>query len=453
MNAPVIKTSVTATFLLKEPNIHLDDKKNRNETIIVFRVTAGRNIDVRLSTGYKINPRYWNKAKQRVKNVAAVTNAVPINIDLDKIKNDFDRLVSQYITDRKAITKDSIKEIYHTVSISQLIAPVVEEKMTFFKFCNEIFIPTKEKKLPKTRGKKSQTVSVYKQGINHYREFQEDEMFDVDFDTIDMGFYYEFIEYMQDKTKKDGTNYSVNTIGKHIKTLCTILNEATALEYNTRLAYKSADFKIVSEITTAIYLTNDELQKMINLDLSKHPKHEKARDIFIMGAETGQRVSDFNRFSECIIETNDKKERYFVVNQKKTGNKVHCFITPVMKQLMDARYKSEAPSKMIEQHINKYIKEVAEMTNIEDVVVFERTEGGVKVERKIPKYRLVATHSARRSYSTNKFKAGLKPSEIMHLTGHKTEREFLKYIREDGKTQASRIVNTEAFKNSYLKVV
>jgi hypothetical protein len=446
MNAPVIKTSVTATFLLKEPNIHLDDKKNRNETIIVFRVTAGRNIDVRLSTGYKINPRYWNKAKQRVKNVAAVTNAVPINIDLDKIKNDFDRLVSQYITDRKAITKDSIKEIYHTVSISQLIAPVVEEKMKFFKFCNEIFIPTKEKKLPKTRGKKSQTVSVYKQGINHYREFQEDEMFDVDFDTIDMGFYYEFIEYMQDKTKKDGTNYSVNTIGKHIKTLCTILNEATALEYNTRLAYKSADFKIVSEITTAIYLTNDELQKMINLDLSKHPKHEKARDIFIMG-------SDFNRFSECIIETNDKKERYFVVNQKKTGNKVHCFITPVMKQLMDARYKGEAPSKMIEQHINKYIKEVAEMTNIEDVVVFERTEGGVKVKREIPKYSLVATHSARRSYSTNKFKAGLKPSEIMHLTGHKTEREFLKYIREDGKTQASRIVNTEAFKNSYLKVV
>lgn len=453
MNAPVIKTSVTATFLLKEPNIHLDDKKNRNETIIVFRVTAGRNIDVRFSTGYKINPRYWNKAKKRVKNVAAVTNAVPINIDLDKIKNDFDRLVAQYITDRKAITKDSIKQIYQTVSISQLIAPVVEEKMTFFKFCNEIFIPTKEKKLPKTRGGKSQTVSVYKQGISHYREFQEDEMFDVDFDTIDMGFYYEFIEYMQDKTKKDGTNYSVNTIGKHIKTLCTILNEATALEYNTRLAYKSADFKIVSEITTAIYLTNDELQKMINLDLSKHPKHEKARDIFIMGAETGQRVSDFNRFSECNIETNDKKERYFVVNQKKTGNKVHCFITPVMKQLMDTRYKGEAPSKMIEQHINKYIKEVAEMTNIEDVVVFERTEGGVKVERKIPKYSLVATHSARRSYSTNKFKAGLKPSEIMHLTGHKTEREFLKYIREDGKTQASRIVNTEAFKNSYLKVV
>ena len=108
---------------------------------------------------------------------------------------------------------------------------------------------------------------------------------------------------------------------------------------------------------------------------------------------------------------------------------------------------------MIEQYINICIKEVGQMAGINEIVRFERTQGGNKEIKQIPKYELISTHTARRSYSTIKYKAGVPVQDIMPLTGHKTEREFLKYIREDGKDRAARIVESEAFKNSYLKVV
>ena len=42
---------------------------------------------------------------------------------------------------------------------------------------------------------------------------------------------------------------------------------------------------------------------------------------------------------------------------------------------------------------------------------------------------LVKTHTARRSGATNMYLAGILTIAIMKITGHKTEREFMKYIK------------------------
>lgn len=443
MKNPVIKTSVSVSFILKEPK--------KNESLILFRVSAGAKIGNRFSTGYKVNPKHWDSAKKRVKNVALVGNSIEINNYLDLLKNKFNKIVAETIANGNIITKQSIKQIYHSISNKDQIK-VEDDTMTFFKYCDD-FISNKGRilKSDAKRGK-STTVSAYKQAINHLKGLQEDEGFKVDFETIDLEFYYNFIDYMQTKEKKDGSLYSANTIGKHIKTLKTILNAATYDGYNTFLKYKHPEFKIVKELTTAIYLNNDELEKMYSLDLSKYPNHQKARDIFIIGCETGQRISDYNDFSSCEI-VKHKGEDFFVVQQKKTGNKVLCLITPVIRKIMNVRYNGKAPSPMIEQYINICIKEVGQMAKISELIRFERTQGGRKEIKQIPKYELISTHTARRSYSTIKYKAGVLVQDIMPLTGHKTEREFLKYIREDGKDRAVRIIESEAFKNSYLNVV
>lgn len=447
---PVVKTGVTVSFVLKEPKIHLDNSNNRNETLIVFRVSSGKGINKRFSTGFKINPKYWDSGKQRVRNVAAVSNSLVINNNLDSLKNDFNKLIADKISNKVIITSDIIKEVYKSVSNKNLVAER-EEQMTFFKFCN-IFIEKKKVSLPKKRGGKSETVGVYEQAIKHLKEFQEDENYEVDFNSIDLEFYYEFREYMQTKEKKDGTLYSANTIGKHIKTLKTILNAATYEGYNTNLKYKHPEFKIVNEITTAIYLTNDELMDMFELDLSNNKNQEKARDIFLIGCEIGQRVSDYNNLQNCEI-TKHNGDEYFVITQKKTGNIVHCIITPAIRSIMNTRYDGKPPSKMSEPYINKYIKEVGEEAKINEKIVFKRTQGGVLKETRINKYDLISTHTARRSYATNKYRAGVPVHDILPLTGHKSERELLKYIRENGMDKAARIVNTKPFRDSYMKVV
>ncbi len=450
MESVVTKTSVSVSYVLKEPNIHLNNDIERNETLIVFRVSSGRSINKRFSTGFKINPKYWDASKQKVRNVASVSNSVDINNYLDSLKNNFNKLIADNISNGVSITGDAIKEVYNSVSNKNLVRKR-EEKMTFFKFCN-VFIANKKKNLPKKRGGKSETVSVYEQAIKHLEEFQSSENYLVDFDTIDLEFYYEFLEYMQTKEKKDGDYYSENTIGKHIKTLKTILNTATYEGYNTNLKYKHAEFKILSEVSTAIYLSNEELMSMFNLDLSDNKKQEKARDIFLIGCEIGQRVSDYNNLSNCeIVDING--DDYFRVEQKKTKNIVHCLITPAMRKIMNERHDGQAPTKMSEPYINRYIKEVGQRAEINQKIKFKRTEGGKKTNKSISKFDLISSHTARRSYSTNKYKAGVPVHDIIPLTGHKSAKEFLKYIREEGKDRTSRIVNTPAFKASYLKVV
>jgi len=47
----------------------------------------------------------------------------------------------------------------------------------------------------------------------------------------------------------------------------------------------------------------------------------------------------------------------------------------------------------------------------------------------VPKYELVTSHTARRSFATNLYRRGLPASQIMLLTGHKTEGAFLRYIK------------------------
>ena len=446
----VVKTGVTVSFVLKEPKIDLDDSTNRDETLIIFRVSSGRDINKRFSTGFKINPKYWDSGKYRVRNVAAVSNSLEINNYLDSLKYDFNKLIADKITDKIPITADVVKEVYNAVSNKELVAERVEQ-MTFFKFC-DVFISNKKMSLPKKRGNKSETVGVYEQAITHLKEFQKDKNFKVDFDTIDLDFYYEFKGYMETKKKKDGEFYAKSTFGKHIKTLKSILNAATYQGHNNNLKYRHPEFKIISEVTTAIYLNNDELMAMFQLDLSSNKNQEKARDIFLIGCEIGQRVSDYNNLQNCEIAERNGDE-YFVIKQKKTGNIVHCLITPAVRSIMNKRYDGKPPSKMSEPYINKFIKEVGAEAKINEKITFKRTQGGVLKETSISKYDLISTHTARRSYATNKYRAGVPVHDILPLTGHKTEREFLKYIREDGMDKAARIVNTKAFKDSYLKVV
>ena len=49
--------------------------------------------------------------------------------------------------------------------------------------------------------------------------------------------------------------------------------------------------------------------------------------------------------------------------------------------------------------------------------------------KRVPKYQLIKTHTARRSFCTNAYKAGMDCLDIMALSGHTTEKSFLRYIK------------------------
>ena len=54
-----------------------------------------------------------------------------------------------------------------------------------------------------------------------------------------------------------------------------------------------------------------------------------------------------------------------------------------------------------------------------------------------PKYKFITNHTARRSFCTNMFLRNIPPISIMSISGHKTEKIFLKYIKVDKDSHAN----------------
>jgi hypothetical protein len=77
--------------------------------------------------------------------------------------------------------------------------------------------------------------------------------------------------------------------------------------------------------------------------------------------------------------------------------------------------------------------------------VIEQTKGGRKVVYKRLKYEMIKTHTARRSFCTNAYLTKMDTLDIMALSGHKTETDFLKYIKVKGKERAKRLAEHEFF--------
>ncbi|MDR0796450.1 MAG: tyrosine-type recombinase/integrase [Tannerella sp.] len=87
------------------------------------------------------------------------------------------------------------------------------------------------------------------------------------------------------------------------------------------------------------------------------------------------------------------------------------------------------PDVISNQRFNEYIKEVCKIAGITSKETITRTVGGKVVTESFEKWEHVTSHTGRRCFATNMYKRGLPTLAIMSITGHKTEKSFLKYIK------------------------
>ena len=87
------------------------------------------------------------------------------------------------------------------------------------------------------------------------------------------------------------------------------------------------------------------------------------------------------------------------------------------------------------------------MVGIDTPISTSRTEGNRLIERVAPKWQLVTNHTARRSGATNMYIAGIPSISIMKLTGHTTERSFLKYIKISQEENANLLASHAFFQD------
>jgi integrase len=261
----------------------------------------------------------------------------------------------------------------------------------------------------------------------------------LDFDGIDLDFYNDFTAWLRKK------GFAENNVGGHIQRVKAVLNEATEKGVNTNLAFRSKRFITVSEEVDNIALTEKELKDILTLDLSAKPGHERVRDLFIVGCHTGLRFGDGGHLTADNI-----KGGFIEVRQAKTGDPVAIPIHPVVKTII-AKYNGNLPAAISNQKTNEYLKEICQQVEcLQQPASKTRTKGGVKVTVSYERWQIVSSHTARRSFATNAYLQGIPTVTIMAITGHKTEKSFLKYIkvtpREHAKIMAAHWANRSKLK-------
>ena len=260
-----------------------------------------------------------------------------------------------------------------------------------------------------------------------------------DFDDIDYGFRTMFLSYLYGERK-----YNVNTAAKCINTLVTILGAAEAEGYHNNVKCLSRQFRAKRKDVDSVYLTKGELRAMMEADIS-HLSHlyELARDIFMVGVYTAQRVSDYNNIAPENIIMQPGGEMLIRLRQRKTGTWVSVPVKEELRRIL-LKYDYRLPH-VTEQSINSCIKEVARVAGIDEPVTVESTSGGVLHLETRPKYSLIQTHTARRTGATLMYLAGMDVFNICYVTGHNSIAMLKKYIKADEIDRARTISSDAGF--------
>lgn len=198
-----------------------------------------------------------------------------------------------------------------------------------------------------------------------------------------------------------------NTVNKYIERLKQFLTFANKEGWSANEVHK---YYSLHEETNPFptTLTEAEIQSLLSLDMRgiynyrRSGAAEITRDLFVFATQTGARFANWTSF-DVVPVTQGYNIRF---TQAKTLHPVEIPLTNIAIQILQ-KYNFALPSPLSPTNTLKYIQEMC------DHLGFAKK---------------VTTHTARRTCATTLEAAGVPRQFIMRLTGHKTEKSYLRYI-------------------------
>ncbi|MCG2609990.1 site-specific integrase [Flavobacterium sp. SM15] len=391
-------------------------KTKSNMYMLMYRYTH-KEPSVYFYTGKNIDIQYFDTKNQCIKKSYSGYNK--FNVLLSKQRQKIEDFINSALANDIDPTSTYIKALYNGDKQEK----IKKVSITFWDFV-DLYINDAKMKL------KPNTLRSYNNIINNLKAYELNKDVTLNWESFDTDFYFSFFDFYTN-VKELGNN----GFGKIIKVLKSILNSATERGYNHSMAYKSREFKALREEVDNIYLSEEELKTIIDLDLSYCKKYEQARDLFIIGCYTGLRFSDFS-----TLTTNNISLNRITLKTQKTGARVVLPLFPEVKAILD-KYNGTLPKVYCNQKMNQYLKIIAKEAKLNEMIEKTHTRGSKTIKKFYPKHDMVCTHTARRSFATNLYKRGIDTLAIMQLTGHSTEKSFMSYIKISKEENAQRILD------------
>lgn len=379
-------------------------KKSTDEKSIIYISLSFRGNRKMITTGISINPKYWDSKKNRIK--TSYSSAMVLNNTLEKIADVARDHFNKYLLKNATPDMNDIQN-----EVKRFLRPDTFKSEFSFADAFQEFLIEREKKNVASFG----TIKHYQSFFNRLIKLFPD----LKFENINNKFHTEYNYHLSKEM-----NFTDNYIGFHIKTLKTFMRWAQNKGYHNNEYYK--EMKVIHREVDNVALTLQELDILETLEFTKKDIHLKIiRDLFLLQCYTGLRVSDLMDLEPTNI---DYENNVIRVTTRKTKDKILIGISNRIKKILD-RLPDQKIKKIEEQYYNRAIKEICKLAGFDEKIKIIEFRGTKRVAVEYPKYDLITSHTARRTFITVSLKAGVLPESIMKITGHKDRKSFNKYVK------------------------
>ena len=351
-----------------------------------------------------------------------------VNNELNRIENfilnEFDS------TEPKNINKDWLKTLmvsyYNPIDKTRETIP--DDLIGFIDFYND-------ERINEISIKSIRKYNVIKHKMERMQEYRGKSILIKD---IGEDFKKEFVKYYRFE------KYSQNTMQRELGIIKTFCKHAKRLGLETHSQLD--DLKLKMEKGLALYLTFEELKTIEETkDLPEYM--DNARDWLIISCYTGQRISDFMRFTKDMIRI-EKGKSLLEFEQQKTRKLMTIPLHQKVLEILEKR-NGEFPRAISDQRYNDYIKEVCKEAKLNERILGKvqtninpkgKTSKIRSVTGTFEKWQLITSHVGRRSFATN-FYGQIPTNYLIYVTGHSSETMFLNYIGKSNKDLAMELIN------------
>lgn len=398
---------------------HSDDTERLG---IRLRVTIRGKRPVDVPTGHHADMRLWDAEKGRVRQINGQYGE--INRLLDSWQNIVDEIMARYeILEKRIPEVGEFRDLFNDMvgrptPVTRLLD---DESPDFFRALHRFM---------SEQGMQNQWTSAT------YEKFNALEQHLKKFDPL-LNWETLTERKMQLYTKHLLDGGMVNTtLAKHLAFLRWFLRWCHAHGYyKGRLheTFKPRLKGVGEESREIIYLERDELDAIMNHHFPPHePGLERVRDVFLFCCFTGLRYSDVAK-----LRRSDIRDGVISVMTQKTRDALRIELNRHSMAIL-AKYDGQMFSRgrvhdlalpvISNTKMNASLKRIGIECGLNRPTRITYFRGNKRIEQEMPKWQLLTTHVARRTFVVTALRLGIAPAVIMKWTGHSDYKAMKPYI-------------------------
>lgn len=433
-------------------------KDEEKTSSIYVRLQNGRNIrpEIRLKNVFT-KPKYWDSKSMRVINTPKEPNCDIINDILARLES---YILKDYIiksnddSQQYLFDGDWLRKLYYEFSNQpNKFSP----HLVFFRECAEKWqgfnLPGIRMAAESGNACSKKTISSYSQAINSVTRYDKSRNTRTKINNMNLQWLSDYKKFMFSEEK-----YNNGTVKLYLEKICTILRESKdlfSIPMHDHINSKRFSIPKMKKKFDEVFVNFEMLEHLYLLEDCKFKEsHLKTRDWFIIGCCTGMRGSDLMRLT---IDQVDFKHNTIRLKTKKRDRWVVVPLHAFVKDILQKRG-NQFPGFESIASFDKKVKTVCEVAGFKDIrdgSISMRSAGSKSTrskDGKYPFYKLVASHTCRRSFATNYYKRdGFEDDKLLLICGWTDIKMITHYVKDYRDTTVDRA--NDYMERNFAKIV